>query len=279
MYGVVISIKLDSGRESTKDITQAAKYIIESSGGKVLRVENWVKKSSRYQDDPHFLTRLSDHPLMKDPAMKELLMKTLEKHDSEPDRHYSLIKFFAEPSILAELRESLELNKEIFEFQTVNTLEPFVWNGASHFLSLFYGPPDEALSVYDGGETPDSALDRAREGGSRNYSFTLERLFISEVTWPFSEPETALSYIIRKNHFVVLVPSISLYHSVSCPPLNLPSFVRIAFVSSDENEARMFIEKLGIRSLLGKVHSVVYCDTGGEIGGIQKEDKKLWAGW
>jgi hypothetical protein len=147
------------------------------------------------------------------------------------------------------------------------------------YLALFaapngFEPPHEIYYAHPGGETHAQALDRARQGGSRLESFVLERVACHWADWPMEEPLSADSYILRDGYFVVLVPSIVTESHPQRPPA-----VHIVFASADEGAARQAWAATPIRALLGRVGTIVAGDGGGEIGGIQKEGGRMWAGW
>ncbi len=137
--------------------------------------------------------------------------------------------------------------------------------------------PDEVVLLSYGRNTAESGLERLRYGGSRNFAFSLERTRVLAGAWPSAEPSSAPEYLLRSGRFVAVVPSIDPRWAPAVPadaPVG-----RIAGSGATEEEASAAVLALGVRAFVGRIEYLVYCETGGDIGGIEKSPTGFVAGW
>ena len=137
--------------------------------------------------------------------------------------------------------------------------------------------PDEIVLLSQGRDTPETGLERLRYGGSRHFAFSLERTRVFDTPWPSLEPRTTPAYLVRAGRHVVVVPSIDPRWAPDAPadaPVG-----RIAGSTDTQAEADAIAIQLGHRSFVGRVEHVIHCETGADVGGIQKGPEGLVVGW
>jgi hypothetical protein len=137
--------------------------------------------------------------------------------------------------------------------------------------------PREVVLLSYGRTTAESGLERLRYGGSRYCAFSLERTRVLAGAWPSAEPLSAPAYLLRPGRFVAVVPSINRRWAPAVPAV--APVGRIAGSGATEQEACAAVLALGMRAFVGRIEYIIQCETGGDIGGIEKGPAGLVFGW
>jgi len=123
-------------------------------------------------------------------------------------------------------------------------------------------------------QTCQGAVDRAQNSGSRFDAVAFERVAVHAAPWPAGEEDGCAQWLLRPGHWFVAVP-----HPWGAASFGRGTTLRIRFTSDDEAIAQATLRACPVRALLGKVILIALGDSGGELGGLQKEGPRVWSGW